>query len=324
MTSSATIFDTPTNMAFRRLGAHEPGQNWSCFDVSIGDARKGNLLVTTIWNYHRKKDKDGRLAPTKERAVLRDRTDGTYWYWIERPTKESRPTHKAHWNRVDIAIKYGIPIVGILKDARRRNHYCSLQHLFDCGWPRYARDGKKLWLELRPRGDIGCDVGEIDIRLRTASWPSAWDADEDGLTDDAVYIAPDVVCRETALQLVMKRRGRKKFRDGLLHRYKRRCVVTGCTVVNVLEAAHIDPYRNIGHNHLDNGLILRADIHTLFDLDLLGIEPKDLNVELHPKIESEYRQFVARRLDCVGKHRPSPEALSRRYGFFRMRARKPI
>ncbi len=56
-------------------------------------------------------------------------------------------------------------------------------------------------------------------------------------------------------------------------RYEHRCVVTGCTVIAVLEAAHIRPYRRPEDNDVKNGLLLRADIHTLFDLNLLGIEP---------------------------------------------------
>ena len=63
--------------------------------------------------------------------------------------------------------------------------------------------------------------------------------------------------------------------------------MTGCTVFAVLEAAHIKPYQGENDNHPQNGLLLRADIHTLFDLNLLGIQPERLQVEisgpLHPR-----------------------------------------
>jgi putative restriction endonuclease len=60
----------------------------------------------------------------------------------------------------------------------------------------------------------------------------------------------------------------------------------------VLEAAHIKPYRGDGSDRVDNGLLLRSDIHTLFDLGQLYIEPDNYIIrvveELH---ESEYGKF---------------------------------
>ena len=41
-------------------------------------------------------------------------------------------------------------------------------------------------------------------------------------------------------------------------------------------------------NRTDNGLLLRTDIHTLFDLDLIGIEPERLQLKLHPALAREY------------------------------------
>jgi hypothetical protein len=79
---------------------------------------------------------------------------------------------------------------------------------------------------------------------------------------------PDRVLREIA-----QRRGQPAFRDGLLAAYGRRCAVTGETAEAVLEAAHIDPYGESGCNDLSNGLLLRADVHTLFDLHLLAVDP---------------------------------------------------
>ncbi len=52
-------------------------------------------------------------------------------------------------------------------------------------------------------------------------------------------------------------------------------------------AAHIKAYRGEQDNHPDNGLLLRSDIHTLFDVDLHGIEPEHLQVENHPGIAIE-------------------------------------
>jgi len=89
--------------------------------------------------------------------------------------------------------------------------------------------------------------------------------------------------RERVAASIVRRRGQQAFREALIKRYHGRCVVTGCDVVAVLEAAHIVPYLGVATNHPENGLLLRADIHTLFDLGLLAIT-QDLRVVVHPSL----------------------------------------
>lgn len=59
------------------------------------------------------------------------------------------------------------------------------------------------------------------------------------------------------------RRGQPALRSKLMEAYEGKCAVTACSVVDLLEAAHIRPYRGPHTNHIQNGLLLRADIHTL-------------------------------------------------------------
>ncbi|MFM7606242.1 MAG: HNH endonuclease, partial [Prosthecobacter sp.] len=86
--------------------------------------------------------------------------------------------------------------------------------------------------------------------------------------------------REAVVQAIKLRRGQAVFRNRLIEAYDGKCVVTGCEVLAVLEAAHIKPYRGLKDNAVQNGLLLRADIHTLFDLNLLAINPATQTVEL--------------------------------------------
>lgn len=98
--------------------------------------------------------------------------------------------------------------------------------------------------------------------------------------------------RQLVLQLIRRRRGNRKFRDALRKRYHDTCVVTGCRIVGLLEAAHIRTKPGIDDNSPENGLLLRADIHTLFDLNLIRIEPDTLNICLDSSIkESEYAAY---------------------------------
>lgn len=118
--------------------------------------------------------------------------------------------------------------------------------------------------------------------------------------------------REWVLATIVRRRGQAAFRDSLLDAYACTCPVTGCKIEPLLEAAHIIPYLGATTNHIQNGLPLRADIHTLFDLQLLAIDPETLTVLLAPSLlESEYGSLagIAIKLPQQPSHHPSREAL---------------
>ena len=73
-------------------------------------------------------------------------------------------------------------------------------------------------------------------------------------------------------------------------------------------------------NHPGNGLLLRADIHTLFDLDLIGIDPEELIVNVNPLLaDSDYASFVGLRISTE-KGKPSAAALKERWGMFIQRS----
>ena len=96
-------------------------------------------------------------------------------------------------------------------------------------------------------------------------------------------LSPEVVSvddRDRVLAEVLCRRGQGKFRRKLLKSYGGTCAVTGCQIEALLEAAHILPHRGTASNFIGNGLLLRADIHTLFDLGLLTIRSDDYRVQL--------------------------------------------
>jgi predicted restriction endonuclease len=102
----------------------------------------------------------------------------------------------------------------------------------------------------------------------------------------------------------------------LIAAYRGRCAVTNCDAHDALEAAHIMPYHGPASNHVANGLLLRADIHTLFDLNLIGIEPRTFTISLAEVLEgTAYVELDWRKLrrPYLFQHRPSPEALTERW-----------
>lgn len=83
---------------------------------------------------------------------------------------------------------------------------------------------------------------------------------------------------------IARRQGQSQFRQSLLEAYDYRCAITGCNAQEALEAAHIIPYCEAENNHPSNGLLLRADLHTLFDLDLIAIDPETMKIHLAPSL----------------------------------------
>ena len=90
--------------------------------------------------------------------------------------------------------------------------------------------------------------------------------------------------RDRIIASIVRRRGQAQFRQELLEAYQHRCALTGCDAVEALEAAHIIPYRGEHTNVMSNGLLLRCDIHTLFDLGLLTIESRSMTVVLDMRL----------------------------------------
>jgi predicted restriction endonuclease len=94
--------------------------------------------------------------------------------------------------------------------------------------------------------------------------------------------------------------------------YKGVCAVTASDFPATLEAAHIRPYIGPDSNHVQNGLLLRSDIHALFDLGLLAIDTTSMSCVLdHSLIESFYASLKGQklRLPAQLEDRPSAAAL---------------
>lgn len=122
--------------------------------------------------------------------------------------------------------------------------------------------------------------------------------------------------RERSYTSIVRRRGQKAFREKLLTAYNNQCAITDCNAEQALEAAHIYPYKGDDTNQIWNGLILRSDIHTLFDLYLLTIDPEKKTVCLAPELQNtSYRELDCKeiRLPNDPKLHPYKEALNWHY-----------
>lgn len=119
--------------------------------------------------------------------------------------------------------------------------------------------------------------------------------------------------RKKTLAQIYRRKGQPMFRKSLLKAYQKTCAISGCKLEPILEAAHIHPYKGDHTNFTANGLLLRADIHTLFDLNFLSVNAASLLVEISPELlGTEYARFEGQPLLIPSevKDRPSMEALA--------------
>ena len=172
-----------------------------------------------------------------------------------------------------------------------------------------------------PRHHIGCDLVASPVFFPEEMWvraPEGWqdqivtgagiDADSgDGLRiwrqclERAAALGPALpvvgeVGEQTVLfedgarygneQLIRPRLGQGTFRYALERVYGR-CAVTGEHALPALDAAHIVSYRQGGRHEISNGLLLRADIHRLFDQGYVTVMP-DYHFRVSPRLEHDF------------------------------------
>jgi putative restriction endonuclease len=146
-----------------------------------------------------------------------------------------------------------------------------------------------------PRQDyvIGCRILDEPFFLPEESWipaPASWSpnivqgrtydtADQEGrrlwdaVTDRLTTqpSGPIVVPRYGEPALIRPRLGQGTFRVTVTDVYQRRCAVTGERTLPILDAAHIRPFAEGGAHEVTNGLLLRTDVHRLFDLGYVTV-----------------------------------------------------
>ena len=131
--------------------------------------------------------------------------------------------------------------------------------------------------------------------------------------------------RERTNRSIVQRQGQSQFRSELLKAYGGKCAITDCDAKDALEAAHIFPYLGTDTNHVKNGLLLRADIHTLFDLYLISIDPDTSKVIVSSSLLNTcYKELNGKSLKSPQNYAVSPslQALARHYETFLLKQNK--
>jgi putative restriction endonuclease len=115
-----------------------------------------------------------------------------------------------------------------------------------------------------------------------------WEAVNGRLNRSPVPGMAEPAARFGKPQLVLPRLGQGAFRVLVTDIYQRRCAVTQERTLPALDAAHIRPYGDGGIHEARNGLLLRRDLHSLFDAGYVTVTP-DLRFEVSRRIKEEFQ-----------------------------------
>lgn len=223
---------------------------------------------------------------------------------------------------------------------------CSLawETFGEANGAKSEQDMRKIIIQYRnadpdDRGDfsIGCRILTQPFFLDESDWFPApvinaptkcfradeeegstlWKAVKAHLESDAYPPILNDNARFGAPHLIQSRLGQGAFRAKVTDNYARRCAVTQERTLPALEAAHIKPYRDHGGHDVQNGLLLRRDIHSLFDTGYVTVTP-DHHFEVSDRIREEfengrhYYDLHGRQISLPKDSRlhPDPDALS--------------
>lgn len=199
---------------------------------------------------------------------------------------------------------------------------------------------KKVTIEARQDYPVGCRILEQPFFLPERDWipvPQSWaknivagrlydTREEEGrLLWEAVVtrVSPGQIlglseekARYGEPTLIRPRLGQGTFRVAVTDFYNRRCAITGEKTLPILDAAHIRPYADGGLHEISNGLLLRTDIHRLFDLGYVTVGD-DHKFEVSKRLREDFEngrhyydmQGRAVALPKDPRHRPARDAL---------------
>jgi putative restriction endonuclease len=151
-------------------------------------------------------------------------------------------------------------------------------------WP------KKAWIPVPADWSKNIVTGK-GYDLSTPSGAALWEQVRSRLASESGAMSVDKIAEQPARFgkeiTIRPRLGQGAFRVEVTDAYARRCAITGERTLPALEAGHIKPYSKNGPHETRNGLLLRSDIHNLFDQGYLTVT-RDYKVEVSRRIKEEF------------------------------------
>lgn len=280
-----------------------------CYDWSFGSPEEGFVLC--LWHTDLEEQADRIICDTgvgnhrKELEQLRDQPgiDGRQRSRLIQQIRRAREFEEAleqSWRRgLSLRVIINAGRQRLSEEIADRASHVELRALDEQPWYIHAHHPDEgRWLIVR-----GVPFGSGD------------EGDDQPGADNRSPGADDI----RRMGTIKVRRGQAEFRAALIGAYDGKCAVTGSRIIDLLEAAHILPHAEGTNYRASNGLLLRADIHTLYDLHLLSIDER-YRVHLSKALQmSEYRRYDAGELLALPdsmEQQPSAQNLRERHQRF--------
>jgi hypothetical protein len=187
------------------------------------------------------------------------------------------------------------------RPAARVVSVTAYQSRHDAAWT--SLDGLIVGSELREL----CVSPKSQLSMRALDW-SAFSSEATArgagrAIERVVRRAPDLARERShgiavefpqghAEAVVRVRRGQRAFRENLLTSFGEVCAFTGTAPARALEAGHLYSYASLGEHHNHGGLLLRRDVHRLFDDGSLAVNPSTLKVDVSDEL-APYSQYAS-------------------------------
>jgi putative restriction endonuclease len=145
---------------------------------------------------------------------------------------------------------------------------------------------EEQWLPVPTSWSSNIVTGKV-FNTEQSEGQMLWEAVQDRIRYDTGVGLSEKTARYGEPALIRPRLGQGVFRIAVIDAYSRRCAVTRERTLPVLEAAHIVPFATGGEHAVNNGLLLRRDLHVLFDRGYVTVNP-DHRLEVSRKIREQF------------------------------------
>lgn len=266
-------------------------------------ASKAKGIYKPAWSKYALSVRQSLGGPYADKEPVQ-RADGTwsYWYFQENPDPQQRDAEYTNRGLME-CLKDQVP-VGVFRQIKPKPkpQYSILGLALVNDW----EDGFFVLEGFSPSGQAN------GPRVTTLIESMVKDAERSAESESVFDPSNLIDARERTVASIVRRRGQPAFRKSLIDAYGGKCAITGCDLVQALEAAHIVPYKGADTNQVTNGLLLRADLHTLFDLGLLAIDSASMTLVIRPDlVGSSYRELAGSKINLPSSphNNPSKAAL---------------
>lgn len=249
-------------------------------------ASKAKGIYKPKWTKYALSVRQSLDSPYKDQEPVMS-TDGSWYYAYFQENEDPAARDKEYTNQGLVSCWHDRVPVGVMRQTRKKPNvqYNILGLALVTGWERgyfylegFSSEGISHGLDFRTQTDVSISNSEQN-QLDSGAF------DPRNVTDG----------RERTLASIVIRWGQPQFRKRLIRSYGGRCAITGFNAVEALEAAHILPYLGMDTNHPSNGILLRSDLHVLFDMGLIAIDANNWKVLISSKIkESSYSELEGR------------------------------